>query len=202
MFIEKPVNKVSLSLRKLVSGIGVNDASYIVQPSTNGVVLMCPFYRIWKAILLRCYTSTNKKDPTYVDCYVCDEWIKFSNFKLWMEKQDWIGKEIDKDILIQGNKVYSPDTCLFVSKRINALVTIKKGREGKYKQGVIKLYNKFYARCNIDGIQIPIGSFYTEGEAFAAYKEVKYKHIKEVAEKQSEPLRSALLKYKIDGDSK
>tara|TARA_R110000764_G_scaffold10764_13_gene32871 strand:+ start:60 stop:668 length:609 start_codon:yes stop_codon:yes gene_type:complete len=202
MFTERPASKVSISLRSLVSGVGINDADYIVQPSINGVIYMCPYYRIWKCILLRCYANNKNLNPTYSGCSVCDNWLVFTNFKKWMKSHDWKGKEIDKDILIQGNKIYSPETCLFVTRAVNALTNSKKGRKGKLKQGVVIRGNRFHAQCNANGVQVHIGSFNTESEAFTAYKEFKYNHIKEIAEKQSEPLRSALLKYKIDGDSK
>ena len=54
-----------------------------------------------------------------------------------MEKQDWEGKFIDKDLLFPGNKVYGPDTCVFVTRQLNNLFTDHGGR-GPHKQGVYK----------------------------------------------------------------
>lgn len=61
-------------------------------------------------------------NPAYVGCFVDKDWLTFSNFKSWMERQDWVGKELDKDIYGCG-KCYSPDNCTFVSKRLNTFLT-------------------------------------------------------------------------------
>ena len=92
-----------------VFGVGINDADYNTKD--------CPYYKRWLGILKRCYTP--QKVPTYVGCTVCEDWLRFSNFKSWMEKQDWQGKEIDKDIIKSGNKVYCPDYCAFIDSKTN-----------------------------------------------------------------------------------
>ena len=78
---------------------------------------MCPYYMKWHGMLQRCHSVAyikKKKNPTYKDCWACDEWLLFSNFKAWMRAQEWEGKHIDKDLLITGNKKkYSPETSYF-----------------------------------------------------------------------------------------
>jgi hypothetical protein len=116
MFIEKSATKKSLSGRRPVYGVGINDADYITIYKSNGSTLTCPFYRRWKNMLSRCYDKKYlERNKTYKDCSVCKEWLTFSNFKAWMIKQDWRGNHLDKDITSQGNKVYSPNLCLFVT---------------------------------------------------------------------------------------
>lgn len=111
----------------MVYGKGVNNAPYKVvnQVFENGnsrQTWMCPYYKKWKDMLKRCYSKPFQKSRgTYKGCEVCDEWLIFTNFKSWMENLDWEGKELDKDIKGDG-KIYSPETCLFVSKRINTFV--------------------------------------------------------------------------------
>jgi len=186
---------------RLVQGVGINDADYAVAPRVNGVRgPKCPFYVIWEGMLKRCYSEKYQKlKPTYIGCTITSEWLIFSNFKLWMMNQDWEGKELDKDILIQHNKLYSPSTCIFVSRAINKLIDEKKSRRGKFKIGVRSLgKGRYTARCGIYGKNKYLGAFNSEIEAHEAYKAAKYKHIKEVASKQSEPLRSALLAYVIN----
>ena len=183
-------------------GVGINDADYVVRPKINGKVLSCPFYVVWTNMLKRCYCAKyHKTHPTYAECTVAKEWFLFSNFKAWMTTQDWVGNSIDKDILIQHNKVYSSSSCIFVSKAINNLLTSGLARRGKYPQGVS--YNKitgvYDVRCNSNGKNAYLGSYDSATEAHEVYKKIKYKHIAEVASQQSEPLRTALLNYVIEG---
>ena len=188
--------------KKLVGGIGVNDADYVVSHTTNGERVVCPFYRVWSNMLIRC----NKKKfqqlhPTYIDCTVADEWLIFSVFRSWLITKDWEGKSLDKDILIQGNKFYSPLTCIFVSDSINKLLLIKGAKRGEQPLGVTyyKPYGKYLSRCSVYGKIKHIGYYDLQSQASEAYKEVKYKHIAEIANQQSEPLRTALLNYVIEG---
>ena len=88
-------------------------------------------------MLQRCYSERSKiKNPTYKDCYVCEEWLYFSNFKSWMETQDWKDKHLDKDLLVCSNKVYSPKTCCFVTREINQFLTKSNNSRGSYPLGV------------------------------------------------------------------
>jgi hypothetical protein len=203
-FVEVPASKQSISQRRLFCGVGINDADYIVNPTVNGNRLYCLFYQRWKVMLQRCYYENQKFErPTYTGCHVSKEWLRFSSFKSWMVEQDWEGKELDKDILVQGNKVYGPETCFFVTSQINALLTDSKAKRGKWPIGVNfdAKTGKFRSRCrNGKGVQKTIGLYTTPKEAYEAYKTLKYKHIAEVAATQKEPLRSALLAYKIEGD--
>ncbi|AMR57359.1 putative restriction endonuclease [Pseudomonas phage vB_PsyM_KIL3b] len=128
---------MSRSKPKLVQGVGTNDADYVVQPMVNGKQVVCPFYNRWYAMIKRCYSEKElKKHPEYRDKYVCSEWLLFSNFKAWMETQDWKGKHLDKDLLVQGNKVYSPETCVFVPAWLNSLLTDSEAKRGDLPLGV------------------------------------------------------------------
>lgn len=108
-------------------GLGVNDVEYAVN-ITRGegkyrkIVWRCPYYQKWVNMLDRVYGNTDR--PTYRHVKVCEDWLSFANFKMWMEKQDWFGKELDKDLLGNGD-LYSPNTCMFVSKKVNMLLQLK-----------------------------------------------------------------------------
>lgn len=186
---------------RLVQGAGINDADYAVAPRVNGMRgAKCPFYAKWEGMLKRCYcTKYHKTHPAYIECRVVDEWLVFSNFKKWMITQDWQGNELDKDILIQNNKLYSPSTCIFVSRTINKIIDEKKSNEKNLKRGVRKdkRTGRYYASCYCYGKSKFLGSFESETEAHESYKIAKYKHIAEVALSQVEPIRSALLNYVI-----
>lgn len=118
------MNKRSVGICK---GIGVNDADYVVAyrvKNEDGSIkqVVCPFYQKWVSMIKRCYSDKAlSHDPTYVETEVCEEWHLFSNFKRWMEQQDWENKQLDKDILGNG-KLYSPKTCCFVSFRVNMFI--------------------------------------------------------------------------------
>jgi len=142
-----PASKASLSRRSVVHGVGVNDSDYTVKIVKNKKTLWrCPFYDKWTTMLKRCYSPKHHKNyPSYIGCSVCPEWRYFSKFRLWMEGQKWEGMELDKDILVKGNRVYSPDTCCFVPGTINSLFgpgrkkknnlpeCVKLSRSGKYR---------------------------------------------------------------------
>ena len=186
---------------KCYYGVGINDAGYPVRPKINGKIVSCPFYVAWIAMLSRCYCKKyQKRSPTYIGCSVAEEWFIFSKFKNWMVKQDWKGKALDKDILVQNNKVYGPLTCIFVSKYINSLTTKASIKISHYPMGVSyhKNFNKYMAQCSVKGKDKYLGCYSTPEEAHEAYKAFKYKYIAEIASQQSEPLRTALLNYVIE----
>ena len=116
-----------------------------------------------------------------------------------MAKQNWKGKVLDKDLLFQGNKIYSSKNCLFVTQEINKLLISRKKSKGKYPQGVCfdKAKGRFKAQLSIGGKVINIGFFGSEIDAFTEYKKAKYKHITDIAVQQIEPIKTALLNYKI-----
>lgn len=141
--------------RKLVYGVGINDADYVVtnyEVSDEGVrrqVWVCPFYKRWRSMLQRCYDEKlQQRQPTYVGCEVVSEWHRFSVFKLWMVEQDWLGNELDKDLLGSG-KLYSPDTCCFVSPDLNKFLLDRFACRGDYPIGVSWHIHrkKFQASC-------------------------------------------------------
>lgn len=162
--------------RKLVQGVGLNDANYRVETIIDGKKHTCPFYAKWVSMLARVYKSDK---PAYKDCSVYREWLTFSNFKSWMEIQDWKDKELDKDIINPGNKVYSPENCCFVTRSVNRLLTDRAKKRGKYPIGVSfnKRTGKFQAQCSIDGYQKSLGYYADPISANKSYLMFKIKII-------------------------
>lgn len=77
-------------------------------------------YIVWRGMIERCYSKTRQvKCPTYVGCLVCCEWHNFQIFAKWYELNYTKGCHIDKDIKNDGNKIYSPDNCMFVTQQEN-----------------------------------------------------------------------------------
>lgn len=172
----------------IVYGVGINDADYVVQDYKTG--WMCPFYSTWHNMLLRCYSAVyHKRQPTYIDCLVEDSWLRFSTFKKWMLTQDWLGNELDKDILNKGNKIYRSDTCVFVSKQVNTFLSERKADRGEYPIGVglHKQSGLYRARCgDTVGGRKNLGYFKTSEAAHKAWLTYKLEQAKILALKQTD----------------
>ena len=181
----------------MIYGIGINDANYAVRPGKRGQGKTCPYYRRWEAMLRRCYFKPNlKRQPTYEEATVCESWLTFSNFKSWMETQNWEGLNLDKDLLDWQNKHYSPETCLFISDDINNLLCLARNHRGQYPLGVCfhKASGKFVAQIVMFGRKHYLGLFSDFIEAHLEYKNKKLEYIKILADQEPDPkIKGALL---------
>ena len=198
---------VNTKLRKLICGVGINDAPYstLLGYTQEGKQIRCPFYAKWKSLIQRCYSETNwkqtnkhgyLKNAQYEFCEVVDEWHRFTNFKSWMEKQDWEGKHLDKDILVPGNRIYGPDTCMFIPPHINTMLVDQ--RPGKYPKGVSydPRANLFFIRIRVNGKKTSKGCWKTAEEASKKFLEFRINEIIEEANKLSDiKLKNALINY-------
>lgn len=175
-------------MKKLIQGVGINDAGYQVR---NGKSL-CPYYRRWADMIKRCYSDKFKQSrPTYEGCIVCSEWLTFSNFKLWMEKQDWEGKALDKDLLSFGDPIYSPETCVFMPADLNSLLC------GINKKGYCfdKSRGKYLAKISSAGKTINLGRFDLQADAEEAHLLAKKDLLIAAAKNQQDQrIKSALEK--------
>jgi len=193
-FVMFPATKRSKAFRKPLFGIGINDAPYITQPKIDGKNVFCPYFSVWRSMMIRCYSKKyHNKQPTYKECSVHEEWHKFMSFREWMEKQDWEGKFLDKDILIYGNKIYSEKTCFFVSRKVNNLMNDHKGERGKLPIGVCFFEGKYMAQCSGSNKRY-LGLFESPKEAHNAWSVKKAEIIANIAINEKEPIKSALMK--------
>ena len=190
---------------KLVHGVGVNDADYVVQPvGPDGKQRACPYYKIWSNMLKRAYSPKyHAKRPTYTGVTVCEEWHSFMAFRVWMMTQDWEGKQLDKDIIVPGNKVYSPATCAFVSSQINNLLIDCAAARGEFPVGVIwkKSNGRFRARVAENGKKRQLGYFATPEAAHSAWRKEKVRIVRTAARECDDPRVSAGLlrhSYRIE----
>lgn len=177
---------------KLVYGVGANDADYAVNECEDGkIVWRCPYYRTWKDMLVRAYSDKFKvRRPTYKDVTVCEEWHSFMNFRSWMMEQDWEGKQLDKDILFQGNKLYSPTTCVFVGRVVNLFLTDSAAARGEWPIGVNwhEQKQKFMSYCRnpFTDKQEHIGYFHCPDKAHNAWRKRKHELACQLADIQTD----------------
>ena len=169
-----------------VYGVGISGTKYLIR--VNGI--LTKEYELWIDMLQRCYSTTLKKQrPTYIGCEVSDNFKSYEYFYEWCHKQigfsnkNW---QLDKDLLIKGNKVYSESTCVFIPQEINKVLVKREASRGEHLIGVSwnKKASAFVARVNKSkGGRECLGYFKTELEAFNAYKKAKESFVKEQANK-------------------
>lgn len=190
-----------------VFGVGFIGIGDYKSRDENGKHTKC--YKAWLNMHARCHDAKlQEKYPTYKGCTVCQEWNNHQEFAKWYYENYYeVGNEkmtLDKDILCKGNKVYSPDTCVFVPNSINVLFTKRDKKRGDYPIGVYKKGNKFVAQLNKGDRNIYLGTYDTPEEAFQAYKQAKEAYIKEVAEEYKsqipQKLYDALMNYEVEID--
>ena len=196
---------------RLIYGVGINDLvddpDYVTwtKDSSSHVIWRCPFYTKWSSMLYRCYGR--KYPSSYTGCTVTEEWHYFSNFKKWMESRSWEGKQLDKDILVPGNKVYGENFCLLVTRDLNTLLNTNEHIRGKYPLGVSSKTvspqkRVYHARQSKYGKDCHIGHFDTVEEAAFEYNEHRRAYILEVVNgltlddtSDVEATRAALLRH-------
>lgn len=184
----------ALRMKTHLHGVGINDLDISSRSRA---------YQKWHGMFERCYNPKyQEKQPTYIGCYVCEEWKYLSNFKRWFDDNYIDGYELDKDILFKGNKVYSPDTCCFIPKEINGLFS--RGIINGRKQGVTFNDGRYVARIQKRGKMCHIGKFKNKNEAYMAYMSAKKSYLHEIAKEYfnngliSEMIYNAIIQYEIE----
>jgi hypothetical protein len=185
--LSKPKARVK---HRLVQGVGINDSPHPVQ--VNGKNLKA--YSVWGDMLVRCYSASyQKKRPTYIGCLVVEEWHSFTNFEKWFLENYTEGCALDKDILFPDNKIYAPETCVFVPQKLNALLTNHKAARGDCPLGVHfqKSNQKYIAQISTEAGNQYLGCFLTPLEAHRAWQLAKSDNIT-AAETNDLRVRAAL----------
>jgi len=164
-------------------------------------------YQTWHSMMSRCYDKKSKIHKSYKDCSVCNEWLNYQNFAKWYDDNFYqIPNEVmclDKDILHKGNKVYSPENCVFAPNRINVLFIKTDSKRGNFPIGVYynKLNKNYRAQFNAIN-KIMLDSFDTPEKAFECYKKEKEKYIKQIADEYKNKipnnLYKAMINYKVE----
>lgn len=191
-----------------VCGFGIKNEKY---PCTyideKGVKKNRREYQIWQGMIARCYNKNSfAKHPTYEGCTIDESFRHYADFYEWCNSQIGFKEkfELDKDLLMKGNRLYSKDLCLFLPKEINVALTRRQKHRGICVIGVTfeKASDRFVARMGLRGKVKTLGHFKTEIEAFNAYKSAKEQYLRDLAEKwksQIDPRAyQALLNYQVE----
>lgn len=196
--------------RPLVCGVGVYEKGEFIGAYTlAGKSVHTKEYELWRGTLRRCYSKESlEKHPTYAGCTVSENFKNFQYFAEWCQSQVGFGVQgfqLDKDILVKGNKVYSETTCVFVPKKINNLLVSSAATRGIHPIGVNfrsrRGYEHFAAQIS-NNTKIHLGHFATAEAAYLAYKLAKEQIIKQVAEQYKDQIDprvyTALVNYEVE----
>ena len=204
-----PLNKPS------VFGVGVyGEGKYVPRnrkPREGQVEAPKAAFRSWQQLMKRMWSSNKhdrKNSKRYSHVSVCDEWNNFQNFCSWAVEQ--VGFDnvesngrawcLDKDILFEGNSIYSPDTCVFVPNEVNAFFSITTNDEESFGTNFIEPKFKnakdgFISRCTnpITKEREYLGYFDTIREANEVYVKRKNEFARLLADKWDGVLDSRVI---------
>lgn len=176
-------------------------------------------YTTWRGMLRRCYDGKHKMhNPAYKDVTCCDEWLLYEIFYEWLHSQEnfdkWYNNDkwaLDKDILIKGNKIYSPNTCCLVPIYINSLFTKNNAVRGNLPIGVRKDEKRQGYSANIiygmenNRAKNTVHCYPTPEDAFyLGYKPSKENYIKRVAQEEynkgniTKKCYEAMMNYQVE----
>ena len=171
-------------------------------------------YETWVHMIKRCYSEkTKNRNQAYKDTTCCNEWLNYENFYEWLHNQpnfeQWLNGrrwDLDKDILLKGNKVYSSKTCCLVPNYINKLFTKSNLTRGDMPIGVSysKRNKKYDAKFSNNGHTKHLGYFGNKEDAFQTYKQAKEEYIKQVAQEEynkgniTKQCYDAMINYEVE----
>lgn len=194
-----------------IYGVGVIGTKYPLKVNGKNT----KEYESWKSVLERSFDEKLKnKYITYKSIDCCREWLNYENFYEWLHAQEnfekWLSGdrwEIDKDILIKGNKIYSPETCCLVPHNVNSLFAKSNATRGDLPIGVTRHGIGFQARCsnplNDNGYEY-LGTYSIPNQAFLAYKRFKEDLIRQIAQIEydknniTKQCYEAMINYKVE----
>lgn len=203
--------KIKSPYDKSVYGVGyIGEGKYKIRENGKNTRV----YDTWHNMLRRCYDEKeHKKHPTYINCKASENFLNFQEFGEWDSENyyeiEGEKMELDKDILVKHNKIYSPDTCIYVPHTINMLFVKRDSKRGKSVIGTFHLVNgKYKSYCSLlnpetgKSKQEYLGHYETQEKAFEVYKYYKEKNIKQVADyfkvQIPQKLYDALYNYEVE----
>lgn len=142
-------------------------------------------YTTWSNIITRCYNpKRHDLQPFYRDCEISEDWRDFQNFADWFYSHDYsdMGYQIDKDLLVINNRLYSKDTVCFLPQEINKLITIRNKSNGrKLGTSFHKSKGSWSAQISIKSKMLHLGYFDNELDAHLEFMRCKKQYIRDMA---------------------
>ena len=178
-FIYKPLKRAN---NGRVCLHGINDLEFSAQPKIDNKQLQHPGYISWRNMLNRSHDYDLDKHPSYENVVCSDEWINASNYLLWFKNSNRssINTDLDKDLLVSENLVYSKETCLFVPKEINSFLTSANSLRGDQPLGVDLRPEGYRSRIHNGKTSKHLGYFKSPEEAHKAWQYAKLERAKEL----------------------
>ena len=172
-----------------VFGVGyIGDGEYVSRKNWKPTYS----YGIWNGIMQRGYSEKFKiKSPTYKNVTVCEEWHSYQNFAKWFDENypkniENVKFDLDKDLIQDNieNKIYSPETCVWLPHKVNSFLSNKIGSNisgyiGASWRNDISKWNSHIRRFE-DGKIITLGHFLSIEEASHAYQQARIENVEKV----------------------
>lgn len=173
-------------------------------------------FRLWSDLVYRTVHSSHiytegRRSKLYAESLNLFE--GFESFVEWcLEQHGYMNREdngkfwqLDKDLLVSGNKNYGPDLCVFLPNDVNSLFVT--GRSQKSKSDLplgVSFYQRdnsqFVAQCQTNGTRNGyLGKFPTMQEAHAEWQKAKIGEILRHSERDdlSDTVREALFRRAV-----
>ncbi len=187
---------------KLVAGVGYNSEKIPTgYTDANGKWHICRIYSKWFNMIQRCYAVNHVAYKAYgaVGVTVCKDWHDFAEYYNWTRAQfkpnpiqsstgskSLRNPQADKDGM-GDSKTYSPDTCLYISHRLNTFLVNHSDTEKGLLLGVGYLGKQNYTntfQARLVGAYNKAGCYPTEVEAHLASMQGRITQYKEVFDKE------------------
>lgn len=170
---------------KLVLGVGINDM--LGAEKTKDFIKL---RQMWFGILQRCFSAQLMESrPTYKGCKVSESWLRLSNFIKDIksienyEKSLTEGWQLDKDLLSNWSKLYSKDTCCFIPRSLNLILSSYPKKLNGLPKGVkLSKGGKYFAIIQKEGKKIFLGSYDSVEEASRVYNIAKKEYLLNIAD--------------------
>lgn len=177
-----------MGVKRTVMGVGyMGVGSY--RSRVDGV--MPKEYIVWRDMIHRCYNPRLRdKYPTYTGCVVHDNWHNFQKFAEWFVSHEFSikGYQLDKDLLVRGNKIYSAESCCMLPPELNQLIRVDNQKKiSAIRSPLVGVTfhrdsGKWQAALSKNGKNIYLGLFERDIDAHFCYVREKESFVHEQAD--------------------